>query len=293
MTMVGADTAELADLATEFGDAADELDDLARRLARSIDRTESWQGPSAVRCKDEWTELAQTQMRKVADDLSAAGRHLRINAWAQDIASGDTRLYGVLHRLYDFAVTGKAGWKTWSAAKRLHNLAKFFGALAKPATGFAALTRAERLIEAGRAFIHGTNNNPVFRLASRVALPLTVISAIGDIRTGGGHQGWRGWATRGFAVGGGTGAVVLIAGGVGAVATAPITATVAAVAVTGYALWSAGNYAYDHWDSIERAYQVSTGWVADRWDDATAAAQAHGRAMLADPSFATSTGVIR
>ena len=209
------------------------------------------------------------------------GRHLRINAWAQDIASGDTRLFTILGRLYDLAVTGDAARRTFSAVKRLGNLASFFSASALPATGFAALTRTERLIEAGRAFLLGTSTNPLLPLASRVALPLTVISAIGDVATGGGYQGWRGWATRGLAVAGGTGAVVLIAGGIGAVVTAPITATVAAVGVTAYALWSAGNYVYDNWDSIERAYQVSTGWVADRWHDLTDSALAHGRTMLA------------
>ncbi|WP_165807076.1 WXG100 family type VII secretion target [Nocardioides currus] len=284
MTMVGADTAELADLAGQFGDAAVELDDLARRLARSIDRTQAWQGPSADRCKDQWTGLAQTQMRQVADELAAAGRHLRVNAWAQDIASGDTHLFGILGRLYDFAVTGDAGRRAFSAFKRLGGLAAFFRALVLPATGFAALTRTERLIEAGRAFLLGTSTNPVLKLASRVALPLTVVSAIGDIRSGGGYQGWRAWATRGFALGGGAGAVVLIAGGIGAVATAPITATVAAVGVTAYALWSAGNYAYDHWDSVERAYQVSTGWVADRWRDAMSSYADRGRSMLATPA---------
>ncbi|MCW2835466.1 MAG: hypothetical protein JWN68_3419 [Nocardioides sp.] len=81
MTMVGADTGRLADLAAEFGDAADELDELARRLAGSIERTDSGQGPSADRCKEQWSGPAQSQMTKVADELKTAGRHLRINAW--------------------------------------------------------------------------------------------------------------------------------------------------------------------------------------------------------------------
>ena len=84
---------------------------------------------------------------------------------------------------------------------------------------------------------------------------------------------------------------MLIAGGIGAVATAPITATVAAVAVTAYALWSAGNYVYDNWSSIERAYQVSTGWVSERWDDADRSrALDNGRTMLATPTGAVPTG---
>ena len=286
MTMVGADTTELAELATEFGNAADELDDLARRLAQSIQRTDAWQGPSADRCKDQWTGLAQTQMRQVADELKASSRHLRINAWAQDIASGDTHLFSILSRLYDFVVTGDAIRRIVSVGGRLGNLAKFFSALALPATGFAALTRAERFIEAGRAFIHGTSSNPLLKLASRIALPLTVVSAIGDVWTGGGYQGGRKWATRGFALAGGTGAVVLIAGGIGAVVTAPITATVAAVAVTAYALWTAGNYVYDNREAIGRAASVFGGWVSDRWDDATAAASAYGRTMMTTPTGA-------
>lgn len=284
MTMVGADTTELAELGTEFASAAEELDDLARRLAQSIQRTDEWQGPSADRCKDQWTGLAQTQMRQVADELTSAGRHLRINASAQDIASGDTSLLSLLGRLYDFVVTGDAIRRIVSVGGRLGNLAKFFSALALPAKGFVALTRAERFIEAGRAFIHGTSSNPLLKLASKVALPLTVVSAIGDVWTGGGYEGGRKWATRGFALAGGTGAVVLIAGGVGAVVTAPITATVAAAAVTAYALWTAGNYVYDNREAIGRAAGVFGGWVADRWDDVTTAAAAHGRTMLATPA---------
>lgn len=286
MTMVGADTTELAELATEFASAADELDDLARRLAQSIRRTDGWQGPSADRCKEQWTGLAQTQMRQVAGELTAAGEHLRVNASAQDIASGDTSLLSLLGRLYDFAVTGDAIRRIVSVGGRLGNLAKFFGALALPARGFAALTRAERFIEAGRAFIHGTSSNPLLKLASKIALPLTVVSAIGDVWTGGGYEGGRKWATRGFALAGGTGAVVLIAGGIGAVVTAPITATAAAVAVTAYALWSAGNYVYDNREAIGRAAGAFGGWVSDRWDDATTAATAHGRSMLATPARA-------
>ena len=284
MTMVGADTTGLAELATEFGEAADELDDLARRLAQSIQRTDEWQGPSAARCKEQWTGLAQTQMRQVADELTAAGSHLRANASAQDIASGDTSLLSILSRLWDFAVTGDAIRRIVSVGGRLGNLAKFFSALALPAKGFVALTRAERFIEAGRAFIHGTSNNPLLKFASKIALPLTVVSAVGDVWTGGGYEGGRKWATRGFALAGGTGAVVLIAGGIGAVVTAPITATAAAVAVTAYALWSAGNYVYDNREAIGRAAGTFGTWVSDRWDDATTAATAHGRSMLATPT---------
>ncbi|HXH77119.1 hypothetical protein [Nocardioides sp.] len=287
MTMVGADTARLADLATEFGDAADELDELARRLAGSIERTDSWQGPSADRCKIEWSGLAQTQMAKVADGLNAASQDLRINAWAQDIASGDTHLYKVLGGLYDLAVTVKAGAKAWKMWKRMSNLSKFFRALAMPARGFAALSRTEALIAAGKAFIHGTSKNPVMRAFSRAALPMTVLRAIGDVVTGGGYQDGRKWATRGFAAAGGLGAVVLIAGGVGAVATAPITATVAAVAVTAYGLWGLANYGYDNRDAIGRAVNVTGGWLTDRWDDATRAAKAYAHTMLATPSGAT------
>ncbi len=287
MTMVGADTARLADLAAEFGDAADELDQLARRIAGSIERTDSWQGPSADRCKTEWSGLAQTQMTKVADELNAAGRHLRINAFAQDIASGDTHLYSVLWGIYDTAITGWGLKTAWSTGKRMWNLSQFFRALARPAKGFAALARAEGLIAAAKAFIHGTSTSPVFRFLDRIALPVTVLTAIKDIYTGGGYQGARQWATRGFAAAGGAGALVLLAGGVGAVVTAPITATVAAVAVTAYGLWGLGNYAFDNREAIGRAVNITGGWLTDRWEDATRAAKAYAHTMLVAPSGAT------
>ena len=55
------------------------------------------------------------------------------------------------------------------------------------------------------------------------------------------------------------GAATLLLGGAALVASAPVTATVAAVAVTAYGLWSAGNYVVDHWSTIrDTATRVTT-----------------------------------
>lgn len=285
MTMLGADTGQLTDLATEFGEAADELDALARRLSQSIGRTDSWQGPSATRCKEEWTGLAQDNMRQVADQLTWAGRHLRVHAIAQDIASGDTHLVTLFNRLYDAAITGSAAYKIYSAWKSGQRLAAFFQALNLPSRGFAALARFEKLLEAGRAFVNGTSASPFFRMLGRISLYTTAATAAWQVYSGGGYENQaRAWATRGFALAGAAGAGTLIAAGFG-VAFAPITLGVAAVGVAAYSAWSLGNYIYDNRDAIGRTISIGASWVADRFNDVTSAARGNaltnGRAMLA------------
>lgn len=287
MTMIGADTAQLSDLASEFGDTADELDELARTLARSIDRTTAWQGPSADRCKEQFGELAQTQMRQVADELAAARRHLQVNAWAQDIASSDTNLLTVIGRLWDAGVVGYGIYQIKKVWDRVSQLGRFFDALRMPATGFAALSRVEKWIGLGREFLRGVSTNPLMRAVARISPYLTLVTAFNDIRTGGGYEGARRWATQGFALAGFAGAAATVAMSVGLIAAAPVTVAVAAVGLTLYAGWSLVNYAIDNREAIDRAVGVATGWVGDRWDAATRAAGLRATTMLAQPIGAT------
>lgn len=280
MTMVGADTTGLAELASEFGDAADELDDLARRLAQSIQRTDSWQGPSADRCKDQWTGLAQTQMRQVADDLNASSRHLQLNAWAQDLASGDTNLYSVLRGIYDVGVLGYGAYKLSTLGSALGRLGRFFQALRMPAQGFAMLSRVEKFIGIGKELL----KSPLVRFLGRAAPVVSLGLAAKDLYTGGGYEGGRQWATRGYALAGVAGGAATVALGLGVVAATPLVVGVAVVGGVVYAAGSLINYAIDNRESIARAYDVSTNWVADRFRDATRNARFNALSMLASPT---------
>lgn len=131
--------------------------------------------------------------------------------------------------------------------------------------------------DALKAFMNGKANGGFARfligsraaqLAGKAFLPLTVATGAVDAVTGGGYDGARGWATRGFGVAGMAGGGALIASSMGLVALGPVGLGIAGAAVLGYGLWSLGNYVYDHWDDIEEFGSAAIDWVGDRAGDA-------------------------
>ena len=124
------------------------------------------------------------------------------------------------------------------------------------------------LDEARHAFAHGTSRNPVLKLAGRAAMPLTIVSGVTDLTTGGGYDGARGWATRGFGAAGAAGAALVMT-------AAPPLVVVGGAAVLAYGAWSAGNYLVDHWDQVDAAAEAAGEWVVDEVaDEAAATAEA-------------------
>lgn len=160
-------------------------------------------------------------------------------------------------------------------------LAQFLRASSAPITDYGTFVRnLGAADDALDVFARGQQNGGVarFLLGSRTAsllgkafLPLTALTGASDAWTGGGHEGARGWATRGFGVAGVAGAGTLMAASAGLVALGPVGAGIAGVAVIGYGAWTAGSYVYDHWDDISEFGDRAAGWVGDRWDDTTAA----------------------
>ncbi|WP_432478305.1 hypothetical protein [Nocardioides sp. GXQ0305] len=139
---------------------------------------------------------------------------------------------------------------------------------------YAALARQQappdELEKARRVFAHGTARNPLLKLAGRASLPITAVSGVHDAVTGGGYDGARGWATRGFGAAGAAGAVLVAT-------TAPGLVVVGGAAVLAYGAWTAGNYLVDHWDQVEDAASEAGDWVVDQVaDEAAAAADAVG-----------------
>ena len=144
-------------------------------------------------------------MRQVADELGPPAATCASTAGPRTSPSGDTHLFAVLTRIYDFAVAvARDRQRVVRPASARATWAGFFRALRMPATGFAALSPAERLIEAGPQFLLGASANPVLRDAveGRAAPTVVLVTAFNDVRTGGGYEGPRRWATQGFAVAG-------------------------------------------------------------------------------------------
>nr|MBA3782376.1 hypothetical protein [Nocardioides sp.] len=135
--------------------------------------------------------------------------------------------------------------------------------------------------DALKAFVNGKANGGFARfligsraakVAGKVFLPLTVVTGTMDAVTGGGYDGARGWATRGFGVAGAAGGGALLASSAGLIALGPVGVGIAGVAVLGYGAWTLGNYVYDNWDGIKEFGGKAAGWVGDRAGDAYEAA---------------------
>ena len=137
--------------------------------------------------------------------------------------------------------------------------------------------------DALRAFVNGAADGGFarFLIGSRAAqvagkafLPLTVVTGAMDAVTGGGYDGARGWATRGFGLAGAAGGGALLASSAGLIALGPVGVGIAGAAVLGYGAWTLGNYVYDHWDDITEFGGAALEWTGDRLGDAYDAASA-------------------
>ncbi|CAN5595537.1 hypothetical protein BH10ACT10_BH10ACT10_14610 [soil metagenome] len=106
------------------------------------------------------------------------------------------------------------------------------------------------------------------KILGKVFLPLTVLTGAMDAITGGGYDGARGWATRGFGAAGAVGAGALLAYGAGLIALGPVGLGIAGAAVLGYGAWSAGNYIWDHRQQIADFTKCAANWVGDTASDA-------------------------
>lgn len=102
-------------------------------------------------------------------------------------------------------------------------------------------------------------------IAGRFFLPLTALSGLDDIRTGGGYDGARGVATRAFGAVGAVGAIGVLA------MSNPIGLTIAGAAVLAYGAWSLGNLIWDNREAMGDFLSSAASWVGDAWDTAGSA----------------------
>ncbi|WP_147795679.1 hypothetical protein [Cellulomonas sp. Y8] len=157
----------------------------------------------------------------------------------------------------------------------------FLKASTAPITHYAAMV--ENFAKADAAmdiFKNGKAVNPALarllgpqltgamRVAGKAFLPLTVATGLADAWTGGGYEGARGWATRGFGLAGAAGAGTLLLAGA---SLGPVGLAVAGGAVLAYGAWSVGNLIWDNREAIGDFFQAAGGKIADGWNATTGA----------------------
>ena len=157
-------------------------------------------------------------------------------------------------------------------------LLSFFKHASAPITDYQTFLRninasddALRTFMKGKAnggFLRFLAGSRAARLLGKAFLPLTVLSGGIDALTGGGYDGARGWATRGFGLAGAAGAGTLLLAGAGLVSLGPVGLGIAGVAVVGYGLWSVGNFVWDHREQIGEFLGNARDWTGDRLSDA-------------------------
>ena len=128
--------------------------------------------------------------------------------------------------------------------------------------------------------LRGLQESRVARLAGKAFLPLTAVSGIADVVTGGGYDGARGAATRAFGAAGALGAGALLLG-----VANPVGITVAGAAVLGYGAWTLGNMIYDNRAEIAESFNAAKDWAGERLSDAGDYVADKGKKLLSSVSF--------
>ncbi|HEY0215423.1 MAG TPA: hypothetical protein VGC57_03410 [Cellulomonas sp.] len=148
---------------------------------------------------------------------------------------------------------------------------KFLQASAAPITHYDAMVanfaRADAALDlfkngkAGGGILRFVVGSRAATLLGKAFLPLTVVTGLADVVTGGGYEGARGWATRGFGLAGAGGAVALL--GATALGLGPVGIAVAGAAVLAYGAWSVGNLIWDNREAIGDFVSSAAGHVKD------------------------------
>ena len=108
------------------------------------------------------------------------------------------------------------------------------------------------------------------RGAGKAFLPLTVATGAMDAVTGGGYDGARGWATRGFGRPGRSAAAPCWPARPASSRSARSGSASPAPPCSGTARGALGNYVYDNWDNITEFGSNAVNWTGDRISDAAA-----------------------
>lgn len=261
-------TAEGAAAAAQARNAQqDKLNGEATQIAGDIGRALDQVAAADERTADRLTGIDVPQSLE-----SAVNAYLERAFASKDLiaALGATAAGGIA-----LAATLKNAFKLFGKSKALLS---FFKNASAPITDYETFLKTMGAADSAIAeFMKGKANGGFarFLVGSRAAkflgkafLPLTVVTGAVDAITGGGYDGARGWATRGFGLAGAAGAGALLASGAGLIALGPVGLGIAGGAVLAYGAWSAGNYLWDHREQIAQFAKDAAGWVGDRATDA-------------------------
>ena len=279
-----------------------EADHIAADITRALQQVSDADGRAA-------TKLTGIEIPQILE--SAVDAYLE-RAWAsKDLISalGATAAGGLA-----LAQTLKNSFKVFGKSKALLSFLKSSSA---PISDYGTFLRNMGAADDAIAeFMKGKANggfarflvgSKAARFLGKAFLPLTVLTGAMDAFTGGGYEGSRGWATRGFGAAGAVGAGTLLASSAGLIALGPVGLGIAGGAVLAYGAWSAGNYIWDHrqqiadftkgaatWvgDTATDAYQATTGavsdakdWAGDQLSGAADTAKDMGKSALDTVSF--------
>jgi len=163
--------------------------------------------------------------------------------------------------------------KSISTATKGNAYLQFLKASFAPITDYGTMVnnfaKSDEMLD---LFSKGAKNGGILRFVvgskaatavGKLFLPLTVVTGGIDAITGGGYEGGRGWATRGFGAAGALGAGALIASGAGLIALGPVGLGIAGAAVIAYGAWSVGNLVWDNREAIGDFFQSVGGHIAD------------------------------
>lgn len=140
-------------------------------------------------------------------------------------------------------------------------LARFLKTVLGPLAGYGNLARnlgtanqALRQFMVGRSagILRAVLGARVSSLIGRIFLPLTVITGLIEVCTGGGYRGLRGLATRAWGFAGAAGAGLLLVSYTHWLALGALESAVCGTAVLLYGLWSLGNAVWDHRSQLWR-----------------------------------------
>jgi len=159
--------------------------------------------------------------------------------------------------------TGQAAFKGLTTGVKAAKLARYSVLLRQVSQYFdvgnvrvASALRASAEFRALSEALYGKTSTTRFiggarTVAGKAFLPLTLVSGLADIRTGGGYEGWRDPATRVAGATGVAGATALLISASPFLFTlGPVGFAVAGAAVLAYGAWSIGNFVYDHRKAI-------------------------------------------
>lgn len=299
--MIGADVAQLRQLAQTFTSSADTIERISHEVTPALSNG-SWKGGDAERFRNEWSSTIQPSLAASSRALAESATVLQRNADEQERASSADGSTGGGGGNGGPGGSGPGGggqgknsiWDWLSGAK------EWISAITRPITKSISLKKIFDLMKIYNAadlisdFSHAAASAKVFLLddMANIALGRTgfmanMLGKLGSVGTtigrwmgpiggvfsivGGihdminpAHDGWRGVGDQiagGLSVASGAGMIALALGAGAALGPVGIAAIVGAGVVAG--VWTLGNMIWDNREAIGNAVSTAWNWAGD------------------------------